>query len=286
MVNVAATLPNAEAGWVAILPDEFVTAGVGVRTDSDFRRVAEARLVDKVQSVAFGGQHRFRVQKNEGCGPLRMALARVGDRWEVAFGAADGKLDIQIDTDSTALNADIETLKQEASAAKQQNRLGVAISKYQQLEGFYPSGSPEASKFLQSLAAHPEPRVRLQAIRVLAECSALKAPQKLFVAALADADLQVRHAALVWFFAAEGPPPDAVLTGPARSADTYLRQASAFLLARRLKVDTVILAGINTTSCVFCAAFEATNRDYRVITASDACDTMDGPEAHEFALPS
>lgn len=57
-----------------------------------------------------------------------------------------------------------------------------------------------------------------------------------------------------------------------------------FLLSRRLKADTVILAGINTTSCVFCASFEATNRDYRVVIAADACDTMDGPEAHEFAL--
>ena len=57
-----------------------------------------------------------------------------------------------------------------------------------------------------------------------------------------------------------------------------------FLLARRLKADTVILAGINTTSCIFCSAFEATNRDYRAIVASDACDSMDGEEAHQFAL--
>jgi nicotinamidase-related amidase len=57
-----------------------------------------------------------------------------------------------------------------------------------------------------------------------------------------------------------------------------------FLLSRRLKADTVILAGINTTSCIFCTAFEATNRDYRVVVASDACDSMDGVEAHNFAL--
>jgi nicotinamidase-related amidase len=35
---------------------------------------------------------------------------------------------------------------------------------------------------------------------------------------------------------------------------------------------------------VLCTSFEATNRDYRVVIASDACDTMDGPEAHDFAL--
>lgn len=57
-----------------------------------------------------------------------------------------------------------------------------------------------------------------------------------------------------------------------------------FVLESRLQVDTVILAGINTTSCVLCAAFEATNRDYRVIIASDAVDSMDGEEMHRFAL--
>jgi nicotinamidase-related amidase len=64
----------------------------------------------------------------------------------------------------------------------------------------------------------------------------------------------------------------------------FLHTDLEFLLSRRLAVDTVILAGINTTSCVLCASFEATNRDYRVIVAADACDTMDGPEAHAFAL--
>jgi nicotinamidase-related amidase len=58
----------------------------------------------------------------------------------------------------------------------------------------------------------------------------------------------------------------------------------AFLLDHRLKVDTLILAGINTTSCVLCCAFEATNRDYRVIIAEDAVDSMDGEEMHRFAL--
>jgi biuret amidohydrolase len=53
---------------------------------------------------------------------------------------------------------------------------------------------------------------------------------------------------------------------------------------RRLGADTLILAGINTTTCVLCAAFEATNRDFRVIVASDAVDSMDGEEMHRFAL--
>jgi len=53
---------------------------------------------------------------------------------------------------------------------------------------------------------------------------------------------------------------------------------------RRLGADTVILAGINTTTCVLCAGFEATNRDFRVVVAADAVDSMDGEEMHRFAL--
>src|SRR5207253_2446360 len=51
-----------------------------------------------------------------------------------------------------------------------------------------------------------------------------------------------------------------------------------FLLRRRLGADTLILAGINTTTCVLCAAFEATNRDFRVVVAADAVDSMDGKD--------
>jgi len=47
-----------------------------------------------------------------------------------------------------------------------------------------------------------------------------------------------------------------------------------FGLRRRLGIDTVILAG-NTTTCVLCAAFEATNRDFGWWRA-DALDSMDG----------
>jgi len=55
-------------------------------------------------------------------------------------------------------------------------------------------------------------------------------------------------------------------------------------LLRRLGADTLILAGINTTSCVLNTAFEATNRDFRVVIAADAVDSMDGEEMHRFAL--
>jgi nicotinamidase-related amidase len=57
-----------------------------------------------------------------------------------------------------------------------------------------------------------------------------------------------------------------------------------FLLRSRLKAETLILAGINTSSCVLCCAFESTNLDFRVVIARDAVDSMDGPEMHDFAL--
>jgi len=66
--------------------------------------------------------------------------------------------------------------------------------------------------------------------------------------------------------------------------DVVVRGKKRFVLRRRLGADTVILAGINTTTCVLCAAFEATNRDFRVVVASDAVDSMDGEEMHRFAL--
>jgi len=57
-----------------------------------------------------------------------------------------------------------------------------------------------------------------------------------------------------------------------------------FVLRRRLAVDTLVLAGINTSSCVLNAGFDATNRDFRVVVAADAVDSMDGEDMHRFAL--
>jgi biuret amidohydrolase len=75
---------------------------------------------------------------------------------------------------------------------------------------------------------------------------------------------------------------DLVVRGKKRYSAFYATELE-FLLRGRA-VDTVILAGINTTTCVLCTAFEATNRDFRVVIASDAVDSMDGEEMHRFAL--
>ena len=57
-----------------------------------------------------------------------------------------------------------------------------------------------------------------------------------------------------------------------------------FVLSRKLGARTLLLAGVNTTSCVLCTAFEAHARDYGVVVASDCVDSMDGEEMHRFAL--
>ncbi|HET7340417.1 MAG TPA: isochorismatase family cysteine hydrolase [Methylomirabilota bacterium] len=78
-------------------------------------------------------------------------------------------------------------------------------------------------------------------------------------------------------------PRDLVVRGKKRYSSFHGTDLE-FLLRQRLGVNTLVLAGINTTSCVLCAAFDATNRDFRVVVAADAVDSMDGEEMHRFAL--
>jgi nicotinamidase-related amidase len=66
--------------------------------------------------------------------------------------------------------------------------------------------------------------------------------------------------------------------------DCFYETDLDFVLRHRLGVRTVILTGVNTTSCVQCTAFEAHTRDYAVIIAADCVDSMDGEEMHRFAL--
>lgn len=63
----------------------------------------------------------------------------------------------------------------------------------------------------------------------------------------------------------------------------FLYTELEFLL-NQIGAETVILTGINTSSCVLCTAFEATNRDYKVYVIEDCVDSMDGPEFHDAAV--
>lgn len=56
------------------------------------------------------------------------------------------------------------------------------------------------------------------------------------------------------------------------------------LLLRNLKVETLVICGVNTNNCVLCSCFEAFNRDYRVVLVEDVCASMNGPDYHEAAV--
>lgn len=56
------------------------------------------------------------------------------------------------------------------------------------------------------------------------------------------------------------------------------------ILLRVLKVDTTIVVGINTNTCVLCTCFEAFNRDFRVVVVPECVDSMYGEDLHIFGL--
>jgi nicotinamidase-related amidase len=51
-----------------------------------------------------------------------------------------------------------------------------------------------------------------------------------------------------------------------------------------LGVDSVVLMGINTNTCVLNTAFTAFNFDYRVVVLSDCVASMYGDDLHELGL--
>ena len=51
-----------------------------------------------------------------------------------------------------------------------------------------------------------------------------------------------------------------------------------------LRIDTLVIGGVNTNNCVLCSCFDAFNRDYRVILMEDVCASMNGEAYHAAAL--
>jgi len=56
------------------------------------------------------------------------------------------------------------------------------------------------------------------------------------------------------------------------------------LTLRAHGVDTLLITGVNTNSCVVATATAACCRDYAVVVVSDCVDTMDGAALHDAAL--
>jgi biuret amidohydrolase len=65
--------------------------------------------------------------------------------------------------------------------------------------------------------------------------------------------------------------------------DCFLHTDLDFIL-RRLGVNTVLITGVNTNSCVLATTIAASVRDYACIVVEDCVDTVDGPQFHEAAL--
>jgi putative heme-binding domain-containing protein len=101
------------------------------------------------------------------------------------------------------------------------------------------SGSAEAGRLLTRYAGHARPDYRRLALRVLIAFPKLNAPPRLFAAALADADPQVRLAALAYFFQSRELPPLDTVSKLACSEDMYLRQTAVRLLASRFSLEDI-----------------------------------------------
>jgi nicotinamidase-related amidase len=49
-------------------------------------------------------------------------------------------------------------------------------------------------------------------------------------------------------------------------------------------IGELVIAGVNTNTCVQCTCFEATNRDFDVTVVEECVDSMDGQAFHELGL--
>jgi biuret amidohydrolase len=77
--------------------------------------------------------------------------------------------------------------------------------------------------------------------------------------------------------------PSDIVVDSKKRYSAYLHTDLEFVL-RDLGARTVLLAGVNTNSCILCNAFETVNRDFELVVLKDCVDSMDGEEAHHMAL--
>ncbi|HZQ62219.1 MAG TPA: isochorismatase family cysteine hydrolase [Casimicrobiaceae bacterium] len=77
-------------------------------------------------------------------------------------------------------------------------------------------------------------------------------------------------------------PPDWVVDSKKRY-DCFVATDLDFVL-RAHGINTLVITGVNTNSCVLSTVTAACSRDYAVIVVSDCVDTMDGPALHDAAL--
>lgn len=69
-----------------------------------------------------------------------------------------------------------------------------------------------------------------------------------------------------------------------KSMDGFLGTELDLILRRAFEADTLIIAGINTDTCVYSTTFTAANLGYRPIVVSDCVASRRGTERHQMAL--
>ncbi|NHN43001.1 cysteine hydrolase [Halorubellus sp. JP-L1] len=77
--------------------------------------------------------------------------------------------------------------------------------------------------------------------------------------------------------------PEDVVLQPKKRYSPFVDTDIEFVL-RTHDVEKLVIAGVNTNTCVQCTCFEATNRDYEAVVVEDCVGSMDGEEFHEFGL--
>ncbi|MGI8563155.1 MAG: cysteine hydrolase [Candidatus Dormibacter sp.] len=80
-----------------------------------------------------------------------------------------------------------------------------------------------------------------------------------------------------------GPAAGDIVINTKRRLSIY-RDTDLELTLHELGVDTVVLVGVNTNTCVMCAAFESLNRDLRTIVVAEGVHSMYGDDLHHFGL--
>lgn len=76
---------------------------------------------------------------------------------------------------------------------------------------------------------------------------------------------------------------DDVYLQPKKRYSPFIDTDLPFVL-RTNGIEELVIAGVNTNTCVQCTCFEATNRDYAVTVVEECVDSMDGAEFHELGL--
>ena len=74
-----------------------------------------------------------------------------------------------------------------------------------------------------------------------------------------------------------------VVVGGKRRYDCFNATDLEFTL-RNLGVNTLLITGVNTNSCVLATTIVASTKDFGCVLISDCVETVDGPELHQAAI--